>query len=83
MRKTSYAVIFPNYFFSVRSTSDRVQTTIWFSDRPLDVAEEDDGLVVGHILRGVNVGLVNSHGLAFAPEVLFAVDANAAVRRVD
>ncbi|CUI26274.1 Uncharacterised protein [Achromobacter xylosoxidans] len=43
-------------------------------ERPLDVAEQDDAVLVGVVVGLVHVGLVEHHAFAVAPAVGFAVD---------
>src|ERR1051326_1262779 len=47
-------------------------------ERPLDVAEQNDAGLLGHILRGMNVGLVEQQILAVAPAIGHAVHEDAA-----
>ena len=50
--------------------------------RPLDVAEQDDAVLLGLVLGVMDVGLIKHHGLTVFPIVAFAININKTVRTI-
>src|SRR6478609_10930930 len=50
--------------------------------RTFDIAEQDDAVDFGRILRAVNESLVEHEGLAVTPDALLAVDQDPAFVRI-